>query len=149
MDPSKKPGASPTPGPAPKPVTASKPPWLRCRIPGWEGWRQVSRTLEKYRLHTVCDGAQCPNKGECWGARTATFMILGDICTRSCRFCAVPHARQGRPPDPGEGERLAAAVEELALAYVVLTSVDRDDLPDRGAGLYAACIRSIRDRLPG
>jgi lipoic acid synthetase len=76
-------------------------------------------------------------------------MILGDLCTRSCRFCAVPGARQGRPPDPGEGERLAAAVEELALAYVVLTSVDRDDLADRGAGHYAACIRAIRDRLPG
>jgi lipoic acid synthetase len=128
-----------------------KPDWIRVRFPSGEAWQavqEVKRTLERHGLHTVCDEAQCPNKGECWGMKTATFMILGDICTRSCRFCAVNSAREGRAPDHAEGEELAAAVSELGLRYVVLTSVDRDDLTDRGAGHFAACVAAIKDRVP-
>jgi lipoic acid synthetase len=109
----------------------------------------VADTLKQYRLHTVCDEAQCPNKGDCWGAGTAAFMILGDVCTRSCRFCAVKSGRQGVPPDAEEGESIALAAAELGLKYAVLTSVDRDDLPGRGAGHFAACIAAIKGRLPG
>jgi lipoic acid synthetase len=126
-----------------------KPGWIRARIPSGDTWKQVGLVLEKHRLHTVCDEARCPNKGECWAAGTATFMILGDVCTRSCGFCAVSSARRGRPPEAGEGAAIAAAAEELALRYVVLTSVDRDDLDDRGAGHFAFCVRALKDRLPG
>jgi lipoic acid synthetase len=128
--------------------TLKKPGWIRARIPSGETWKQVSLVVEKYRLHTVCDEAHCPNKGECWAAGTATFMILGDLCTRSCRFCAVATAREGRAPDPGEGDAIAAAAEELGLRYVVLTSVDRDDLADRGAGHFAACVAALKRRRP-
>jgi lipoic acid synthetase len=118
-------------------------------MPSGDTWKQVSLVLERNRLHTVCDEARCPNKGECWGAGTATFMLLGDVCTRACRFCAVATGREGRPPDGEEGEGLARAAEELNLRYVVLTSVDRDDLDDRGAGHFAACIEAVKGRLPG
>ncbi|MDR0656573.1 MAG: lipoyl synthase [Treponema sp.] len=130
-------------------ITEKKPDWIRARFPSGETWQEIRRVLEKYRLHTVCDEAQCPNKGECWGMKTATFMILGDICTRSCRFCAVNSAREGRPLNPNEGEDLAAAVEELGIRYAVLTSVDRDDLPDRGAGCFAGCVTALKHRIPG
>jgi lipoic acid synthetase len=126
-----------------------KPDWIRVKFPSGEAWQEVKQTLERHGLHTVCDEAQCPNKGECWGMKTATFMILGDICTRSCRFCAVNSAREGRPLNHAEGDELAAAVAELALRYVVLTSVDRDDLPDRGAGHFANCVRAIKSRVLG
>jgi lipoic acid synthetase len=108
----------------------------------------VALILEKHRLRTVCDEAQCPNKGECWGLGTATFMILGDICTRGCRFCAVSSGREGRPLRSEEGGEIALAAEELGLRYVVLTSVDRDDLPGRGAAHFATCIGAIKERLP-
>ncbi|GHU96990.1 lipoyl synthase [Spirochaetia bacterium] len=104
--------------------------------------------LEKFRLHTVCDEAQCPNKGECWSGGTAAFMVMGDICTRACRFCAVKTAREGRPLDALEGEAIARAAAELGLTYAVLTSVDRDDLPDRGAAHFASCIAAIRTHTP-
>jgi lipoic acid synthetase len=126
-----------------------KPGWIRVRMPSGDTWKQVSLILERYRLHTVCDEARCPNKGECWGAGTATFMLMGDICTRSCRFCAVATGREGHPLEQGEGEGIARAAEELGLRYVVLTSVDRDDLHDRGAGHFASCVGAIKDRLPG
>ncbi|MDR1949964.1 MAG: lipoyl synthase [Spirochaetaceae bacterium] len=126
-----------------------KPGWIRVSAPFGDSWKRVNLVLEKHRLRTVCDEAQCPNKGECWGAGTATFMLLGAVCTRSCRFCAVATGREGRPPESGEGEGIARAAEELGLSYVVLTSVDRDDLGDRGAGHFASCIRALKDRLPG
>jgi lipoic acid synthetase len=125
-----------------------KPEWIRVRIPSGDAWKQVHRSLAKNGLHTVCDEAQCPNKGECWGRGTATFMILGDVCTRSCRFCAVHSAREGRPLREDEGEALALSAGELGLKYLVLTSVDRDDLPDRGAGHYASCIAAVKRSVP-
>jgi lipoic acid synthetase len=136
------------PGPESAPPLP-KPGWLRVRLPSGDAWKQVADTLKKHALRTVCDEAQCPNKGECWGGGTATFMILGDVCTRSCRFCAVKSGREGIPPDADEGDRIARAAAELALKYVVLTSVDRDDLPGRGSEHFAACIAAIGKRLPG
>ena len=121
-----------------------KPEWIRVKVPSGERWQAVTAILEKRSLHTVCDEARCPNKGECWGAGTATFMILGDRCTRSCRFCAVASARTGTPVLSEEAEQLALAVEDLGLKYAVLTSVDRDDLPDRGANHFARCIQAIK-----
>ena len=119
------------------------------KVPAGETWKQVSEVLEKHGLHTVCDEAWCPNKGECWGTKTATFMILGDTCTRSCRFCAVSAARQGQEPRSDEGKAIALAAQELGLTYLVLTSVDRDDLPDRGAGHFASCITTLKQAVPG
>ena len=126
-----------------------KPDWLKVAIPHGARWKGMSELVARRGLHTVCDEAACPNKAECWGCGTATFMILGDLCTRGCRFCAVATAREGRPVDEGEAERLALAVGELGLRYAVITSVDRDDLPDRGAGHFARCVRAIRERNPG
>jgi lipoic acid synthetase len=105
--------------------------------------------LERRALATVCDSARCPNKAECWGAATATFMVLGSVCTRGCRFCAVSHGKEGEPPRLEEPEELASAVAELGLSYAVVTSVDRDDLPDRGAAHIAACARAIKALGPG
>ncbi|MFH1609242.1 MAG: lipoyl synthase [Candidatus Bipolaricaulota bacterium] len=109
--------------------------------------QRMDQVLATFGIHTVCRSARCPNLPTCWGQGTATFMILGDVCTRACRFCAVAH---GRPeaPDPEEPARLARAVAELGLRYVILTSVDRDDLPDGGVGHYAAAIRAVRDAVP-
>ena len=126
-----------------------KPDWLRVGIPAGEGWRRVSSVLERRGLHTVCDSARCPNKGECWGQSTATFMVLGAVCTRGCRFCAVERAAAGEGVRAEEPAELAAAVAELGLRYAVLTSVDRDDLPDRGAGHFAACVRALKEADPG
>lgn len=126
----------------------AKPEWLRVTVgPGNAGVAAVRQLLREKGLSTVCEGARCPNLPTCWGNRTATFMILGEICTRACRFCAVPH---GRPllPDPTEPKRLAEAVRALGLRYVVLTSVDRDDLPDGGAAHFAACIRAAKEAVP-
>ncbi len=125
-----------------------KPEWIRVKVPSGETWQEVSAILERRALHTVCDEARCPNKGECWGAGTATFMILGDTCTRGCRFCAVSTSKTGKPVLPEEAEQLSLAVEELMLKYAVLTSVDRDDLEDRGSHHFARCIQAIKDRTP-
>ncbi len=125
-----------------------KPGWIRVRAAG-EGSRfhDIKRILRERRLHTVCEEATCPNIGECFGKGTATFMILGDLCTRRCPFCDVAHGRPA-PPDPGEPARLARTIAELALAYVVVTSVDRDDLRDGGARHFAECIAAIRVQSP-
>jgi lipoic acid synthetase len=104
--------------------------------------------MDTLALHTVCEEAHCPNIFECWGERTATFMILGDVCTRRCSFCAVMTGTPGRV-DPGEPDRLAEAVERMGLQHVVITSVDRDDLPDGGAAHFAAVIRAVHERRPG
>ncbi|GHV85727.1 lipoyl synthase [Spirochaetia bacterium] len=128
--------------------TLPKPAWIRVRAPGGETWKHVNEVLSRRNLHTVCDEARCPNKGECWGMGTATFMILGDCCTRSCRFCAVVTAKTGRPVREDEGAEIALAAEELNLPYVVLTSVDRDDLSDRGAGHFARCVRAVKEKNP-
>jgi len=129
-------------------LTSPKPPWLKVRFPSDEAFFSVSALLERHGLHTVCRSARCPNIGECWAERTATFLILGDVCTRGCAFCAVA---KGRPAavDPGEPGRLAEAAASLGLGYVVVTSVTRDDLPDGGAGHYAATIGALRRRIPG
>ena len=108
----------------------------------------MTRLVSRRGLHTVCDSARCPNKAECWGCGTATFMILGGTCTRNCRFCAVPTGKRGDEVNPDEPRQLAEAVAELGLRYAVLTSVDRDDLADRGAGHFAACVRAIKASNP-
>ncbi len=126
-----------------------KPEWLKVALPSGDNWRKTSALLKRRGLHTVCDEARCPNKAECWGQATATFMILGAVCTRTCRFCAVPAAHKGEPVNQAEPEELAAAVAELGLRYAVITSVDRDDLPDRGAGHFAAVVRAIHARNAG
>lgn len=127
--------------------TGFKPEWLRVRYSCGPEVEQVRRILRKNGLHTVCEEATCPNLGECFRQGTATFLILGDTCTRNCPFCNVNH---GRPalPDPQEPERLARAVAAMGLRYVVVTSVTRDDLPDGGAGHYASCIATLRSGDP-
>ncbi len=125
-----------------------KPPWLKVRFPGGPNYLRLKGVMRRQRLHTVCEEAHCPNVGECWEAGTATFMILGDVCTRSCGFCAV---KPGRPIglDRLEPMRVAHAVRELGLRHAVVTSVNRDDQPDGGAGIFAATIRWIRRLSPG
>jgi lipoic acid synthetase len=125
-----------------------KPPWLKRRIPSGATYQEVQRLLRETSLHTVCREACCPNLGECYSRGTATFLILGDRCTRSCRFCAVSHGVPF-PPDPNEPARVAEAVEKLGLRYVVITSVTRDDLPDGGARIFSEAIRMIWRRTPG
>jgi len=135
--------------------TARKPPWLRVRLPEPAPFRATAGLLDELRLHTVCDEARCPNKGECFGAGTATFLILGDDCTRACAFCAVgckggDGTRGHRAsPDPDEPRRLAEAARRLGLSHVVVTSVTRDDLSDGGAAHYAATVAAVRVALPG
>jgi lipoic acid synthetase len=123
------------------------PPWLKVRFPAGERYQHIKGLLRRQGLHTVCEEAHCPNIGECFNAGTATFMILGDVCTRNCGFCAVA---SGRPEgvDDREPLRLARAARLLGLDYVVITSVTRDDLPDGGAGIFAACVRAIHDDSP-
>ena len=128
-------------------VRSPKPEWLKKRIPAGQACKKVLSLLRNCQLHTVCQEAQCPNLAECFSRGTATFMILGDRCTRSCTFCAVCHDSP-LPPDEGEPQRVAMAVEGLGLRYVVITSVTRDDLPDGGALHFAKTIRSIRDQMP-
>ncbi|HBL17969.1 MAG: lipoyl synthase [Elusimicrobia bacterium GWA2_69_24] len=128
---------------------AGLPPWLKVRVASGSAPGKVRRQLDDGGLHTVCEEARCPNRAGCWGCGTATFMVLGDSCTRTCRFCAVPGARRPAAPDPAEPERLARSVAELGLSYAVLTTVCRDDLPDQGAGHIAACVRAIRRAAPG
>jgi lipoic acid synthetase len=124
-----------------------KPAWLRRGIPSGEAHGRLRAFLEAGGLRTVCDEARCPNRQECFSCGTATFLILGDTCTRRCRFCAV-HQGTPRPPDPDEPGRVAAAAAGMGLTHVVVTSVTRDDLPDGGAGLFAATLRALRARLP-
>jgi lipoic acid synthetase len=124
-----------------------KPDWLKVRAPGSPGYLRLRGLMRELGLHTVCEEAQCPNIGECWHHGTATFMIMGDVCTRACAYCNVTHGAP-RALDPEEPDRLARAVEAMALAYVVVTSVDRDDLADFGAGAFAATVRAIKARRP-
>ena len=124
-----------------------RPPWIRVRIPAGEGYLQTRKVVAESRVATVCEEARCPNLAECWAHGTATFMLMGDTCTRNCGFCAVSHGRPA-PLDPMEPARLATAVERLGLAHVVITSVDRDDLEDFGAGHFAATARALRARVP-
>ena len=119
------------------------PEWFKVRAPGGENYRALRTIMRSQKLHTVCEEAQCPNIGECWERKSATFMILGDICTRACRYCAVTSGRPG-PVDLDEPARLAETVANLKLEYCVITSVDRDDLPDGGAFLFAECIKKIK-----
>jgi len=130
-----------------EPLPERKPSWLKVKAPGGPNYLRLKQMMRDLDLHTVCEEAHCPNVGECWEHGTATFMILGDVCTRNCAYCAVSH---GRPPkfDPAEPERVAEACHEMGLRHVVLTSVDRDDLPDYGAWAFAETIRQIRSRLP-
>src|SRR5215218_9140793 len=124
-----------------------KPEWLKVRAPGSENYVRLKGLLRDLGLHTVCEEANCPNIGECWHHGTATFMILGDTCTRSCGYCNVTHGRPA-PPDRDEPVKVASAVHAMALDYVVVTSVDRDDLADCGASQFAATIRETRARAP-
>ena len=127
--------------------TLRKPGWLKKRLPRGPDFENVREMLARNHLHTVCQEARCPNIWECFSKHTATFLILGDRCTRNCRFCAIGHGPMA-PPDPGEPERVARAAQILGLDYVVVTSVTRDDLPDGGAHFFAETIRAIVGRLP-
>ena len=124
-----------------------KPEWIRAKLPSGGQFREIKRILREQKLHTVCEEASCPNIGECFSKGTATFMIMGDICTRRCPFCDVGHGRPN-PLDPEEPKHLAETVAALKLKYVVITSVDRDDLRDGGAGHFADCIKAIRELSP-
>jgi lipoyl synthase len=139
----------PAPGLPVTPEVHPRPPWLRVRFFGGENYQDLKRILRTLDLNTVCESAHCPNMGECWAHRTATFMILGNICTRACGFCAVPSGKPIGPPDADEPERVARAVERMGLRYAVVTSVNRDDQPDGGAAIFAGTIRAIRERVPG
>ena len=134
--------------PIPVPLTVErKPSWIKVKAPGGPNYVRLKGLMRELRLHTVCEEARCPNIGECWEHQAATFMILGDVCTRNCAYCAVAHGTP-TPYDPEEPVRLARAVAEMGLAHVVITSVDRDDLPNGGAEAFAECITEIRKRLP-
>lgn len=125
-----------------------RPEWLKVRLPAGPNFRELAGIMRTQALHTVCEEARCPNIGDCWERRTATFLILGNVCTRHCAYCAIAH---GLPAglDAGEPERVAEAVRAMGLRHAVVTSVDRDDLRDGGAGMFARTIRLIRERLPG
>ena len=129
-------------------IVLPKPPWLKARIPSGAKYATVRRTVREHRLATVCEESMCPNIGECWSAGTATLMLMGSVCTRACRFCAVDTGNPRGWLDPDEPDRAAASVELMGLKYVVVTSVDRDDLDDGGAGHYAACVAAIKRRCP-
>jgi len=129
------------------PEQTRKPSWLKVKAPGGPNYVALKHMMRDLKLHTVCEEAHCPNIGECWEHKAATFMILGDVCTRNCAYCAVAHGTPG-PLDAGEPTRLADAVLQMGLKHVVITSVDRDDLPNGGAEVFAACIAEIRLRLP-
>jgi len=131
-----------------EPLPERKPPWLKVKAPGGPNYMRLKHLMRELDLHSVCEEAHCPNVGECWEHGTATFMILGDVCTRNCAYCAVAH---GRPPkyDIAEPHRVARAIAEMGLQHAVITSVDRDDLPDFGAWVFAETIRQIHERIPG
>ncbi len=130
------------------PPREPRPEWLKVRLPGGENYTHLKGLMARLSLHTVCESARCPNVAECWGHGTATFMILGNLCTRACGFCAVPH---GKPVslDTDEPRRVAEAVAAMRLRYAVITSVNRDDLADGGADIFADTIRAIREEVPG
>jgi len=129
------------------PSPSRKPEWLRVKLPYGEEYRKVRRLVDEYKLHTICQSGNCPNMGECWGAGTATFMILGDVCTRSCSFCAV---KTGRPPvyDTDEPMRVAEAIRLMEVKHAVITSVNRDELPDRGSEIWYQTIVAIKNLSP-
>jgi lipoic acid synthetase len=135
--------------PVPAPEAHPRPNWLRVKFFGGERYQHLKRTMRTLNLHTVCESARCPNMGECWEHGTATFMILGDICTRACGFCAVPSGKPVGPPDEEEPIRVAEAAARMRLRYAVVTSVNRDDQPDGGAHIFARTIQEIRRRIPG
>ena len=126
-----------------------RPAWIKARAPQGPGYDRLRDLMRELDLHTVCEEAHCPNVGECWSRGTATFMILGDVCTRACGFCAVKTGLPGRPPDPEEPRRVAEAVARMGLRHAVITSVNRDDQRDGGASIFAATLREIRARVPG
>jgi lipoic acid synthetase len=131
-----------------EPLPRRKPSWLKVKAPGGPNYMRLKHLMRELDLHSVCEEAHCPNVGECWEHGTATFMILGDVCTRNCAYCAVAH---GRPPkyDIAEPHRVAQAIAAMGLQHAVITSVDRDDLPDFGAWVFAETIRQIHERIPG
>lgn len=131
--------------PAPR---GNKPSWLRAKVPAGAGYQAVKRNVREHRLSTVCEESMCPNIGECWNAGTATIMLMGSVCTRACRFCAVDTGNPRGWLDAEEPRNTAESVQIMGLQYVVLTSVDRDDLPDGGAGHYAACVQAIKAMTP-
>jgi lipoic acid synthetase len=124
------------------------PHWMRMKMPGGDRYMQVKEQVNTHGLHTICTSGNCPNIGECWAAGTATFMILGEICTRACKFCAVKTGKP-LPVDEGEPLRLAGTIRTMGIRHAVITSVDRDDLPDKGAGFWAETIRSLKNEVPG
>ena len=130
------------------PAAHPRPEWLRVKFFNGPNYQDLKRIMRTLGLNTVCESARCPNMGECWEHRTATFMILGNICTRACGFCAVPSGKPAAPPDELEPERVAEAVERMGLRYAVVTSVNRDDQPDGGAAIFARTITEIRSRVP-
>ncbi|MBT8228675.1 MAG: lipoyl synthase [Bacteroidia bacterium] len=131
-----------------KPKRTKKPDWLRVKLPIGEDYRRVRKLVDEYKLNTICQSGNCPNMGECWGAGTATFMILGDVCTRSCSFCAV---KTGRPPEYDEDEprRVAEAIRLMQVKHAVLTSVNRDELKDRGAEIWYQTVVEVKKASPG
>jgi lipoic acid synthetase len=130
------------------PASHPRPEWLRVKFFNGPNYQDLKRIMRTLGLNTVCESARCPNMGECWEHRTATFMILGNICTRACGFCAVPSGKPAGPPDELEPDRVAEAVERMGLRYAVVTSVNRDDQPDGGATIFARTITEIRQRVP-
>src|ERR1700681_716326 len=130
------------------PARHPRPEWLRVKFFNGPNYQELKRIMRTLGLNTVCESARCPNMGECWEHRTATFMILGNICTRACGFCAVPSGKPAEPPDEKEPERVAEAAELMGLRYAVVTSVNRDDQPDGGAAIFARTIAEIRARVP-
>ncbi len=131
-----------------EPARKRKPEWLRTRLPGGSAFFALKNRLQRDGLHTICQSARCPNIHECWNANQATFLIMGNVCTRACRFCAVPSG-PGQPLDDGEGRKLLQAVDAMGLGYAVITSVTRDDLPDGGSGHFASIIRTLKRGRPG
>lgn len=125
-----------------------KPPWLKVKLPGGGRYKEVATIVKEKGLHTICEEGRCPNIAECWGKGTATFQILGDVCTRACRYCAVATGRPTDAPDPLEPGKLAHAIESMGIRHAVITSVDRDDLEDRGATHFAQTVHAIRRRTP-
>src|SRR6187402_1570408 len=136
-------------GTVPAPATGRKPAWIRAQLPVGAGFGAVKGIVHEHRLATVCEEAKCPNIGECWNAGTATIMLMGAVCTRACRFCSVDTGNPRGWLDASEPANVAESVALMGLSYIVLTSVNRDDLPDGGAAHFAACVRAIRMRAPG
>ncbi len=132
---------------SPKETRTKKPDWLRVKLPIGEKYKRVRKLVDEYKLHTICQSGNCPNMGECWGAGTATFMILGDVCTRSCSFCAV---KTGRPPayDEDEPRRVAEAIRLMEVKHAVITSVNRDELKDRGAEIWYQTVVAVKEQSP-